>query len=160
MTRSGADLALLLLGGFRSLADAATAQLSQRGFEDVRPAHEFALRAIAAGAENASKLGRQLSVSKQAAAKTISLLEQRGYVVRKGAPALRRKQVAVTARGFEMMREGEAIFEMLRERWVEEVGAAELARLEETLGKLVGAALVRPDAPGWIAQALPDYDQG
>src|ERR1035441_10142144 len=99
MSRSGADLALLLLGGFRSLVDTATAELARRGYEDVRPVHAFAMRAIAAGAGNAgepracykdlrpvhafamraiaagagnaSDLGRRLSVSKQAAAKTI-----------------------------------------------------------------------------------------
>jgi hypothetical protein len=58
MSRSGADLALLLLGGFRSLVDAAIAELALRGYEDVRPVHDFAMRAIAAGADNASELGR------------------------------------------------------------------------------------------------------
>ena len=61
MSRSGADLALLLLGGFRSLVDGATAELARRGYEDVRPVHDFAMRAIAAGAGNASELGRRLS---------------------------------------------------------------------------------------------------
>ena len=86
MSRSGADLALLLLGGFRSLVDAATAELAVRGYEDVRPVHDFAMRAIAAGADNASELGRRLSVSKQAAAKTIAVLQERGYVAREADP--------------------------------------------------------------------------
>ena len=68
MDRSGANLALLLLGAFRSLAQAATEQLAARGVEDFRPVHEFAMRAIAGGADNASELGRRLSVSKQAIA--------------------------------------------------------------------------------------------
>lgn len=145
MTRSGADLALLLLSGFRALADQATLELSRLGFEDVRPGHEFALRAIAAGAGNASELGRRLGVTKQAAAKTVTLLEQRGYVARDAAPDARRKRLAVTARGFEMMRQGEAIFEILRDRWQEAVGPSDLEKLEDILGRLVGADLVRPD---------------
>ena len=80
MARSGADLALLLLGGFRALADAASAELAERGYEKIRPVHDFAIRTIDAGADTASELGRQLGVSKQAAAKTISFLEERGYV--------------------------------------------------------------------------------
>ena len=84
MERSGANLALLLLGGFRTRADAATRELARRGHRDFRPAHDFAMRAIASGADTASELGRQLSVSKQAAAKTIAALQERGYVV-KGA---------------------------------------------------------------------------
>ena len=62
------------------LVDAAIEELVNRGYEDVRPVHEFAMGAIAAGADNASELGRRLSVSKQAAAKTIALLQDRGYV--------------------------------------------------------------------------------
>jgi hypothetical protein len=79
MSRSGADLALLLLGGFRVLVDEAILELAERGYEEVRPVHEFAMRAIAAGADDASELGRRLSVSKQAAAKTVAVLEERGY---------------------------------------------------------------------------------
>src|ERR1700693_3013024 len=94
MSRSGADLALLLLGGFRSLVDGAIVELARRGYEDVRPVHDFAMRAIAAGAGNASDLGRRLSVSKQAAANTIAVLQERGYV-ESDAPPLdaRRKRL-------------------------------------------------------------------
>lgn len=152
MARSGARLALLLLGGFRSLVDATIAELARRGFEDVRPVHEFALRAIAAGAANASELGRRLSVSKQAAAKTIALLQERGYVARDADPAdARRRRLHVTARGFELLRHGEAIFDELRGRWEQQVGSAEIERLETVLGALVGAAPERLDTPGWMA---------
>lgn len=152
MSRSGADLALLLLGGFRSLADAASVELSRRGFEDVRPAHEFAMRAIAAGATNASELGRRLSVSKQAAAKTIALLEQRGYVEREGNAGARRKRLKVTALGLEMLQHGEAIFEELRTHWEQQIGPANLRKLETLLMTLVGPLPIRLDAPGWITQ--------
>lgn len=40
------------------------------------------MRAIAGGADNASELGRWLSISKQASAKVVTLLEDRGYVAR------------------------------------------------------------------------------
>ncbi|MCC9146791.1 MULTISPECIES: MarR family winged helix-turn-helix transcriptional regulator [unclassified Arthrobacter] len=154
MSRSGADLALLLLGGYRRLVDEAMAQLDEQGFEDFRPAHEFALRTIASGADNASELGRGLAVSKQAAAKTIATLLDRGYVMRDADPKdARRKHLAVTPRGFEVMRQGEAVFERLREEWSERLGHGELEKLESTLARLVGDAAVRPVAPGWIAQA-------
>jgi hypothetical protein len=89
MSRSGADLALLLLGGFRTLVDAAIVELARRGYEDVRPVHDFAMRAIAAGADSASELGRRLSISKQSAAKTIAVLQQRGYRSRRSCALLR-----------------------------------------------------------------------
>lgn len=152
MSRTGANLALLLLGGFRSLADAAIGELSERGFDDVRPVHDFALRAIAAGADNASELGRRLSITKQSAAKTIAVLQERGYVAVEPDPRdARRKRLQVTPRGFEVMRVGEAIFNDLRERWARQIGADELERIEQHLSALVGAQPIRFDRPGGSA---------
>src|SRR6202011_1747637 len=155
MSRSGADLALLLLGGFRSMVDGATAELAQRGYQDVRPVHDFAMRAIAAGADNASELGRRLSVSKQAAAKTIAVLQERGYVARDADPLdARRKRLQVTELGFEVLRQGEEIFDELRDRWQRQSGSAELENLETHLAALVGASPIRFDTPGWINRDL------
>jgi len=157
MSRSGADLALLLLGGFRVLVDDAVLELAARGYEDVRPVHDFAMRAIAAGADDASELGRRLSVSKQAAAKTVAVLEERGYVARGADPLdARRKRLQVTALGFEVMREGEAVFDELRDKWKRKIGAKQLERLETDLTALVGASPVRIDSPGWIADRLDE----
>lgn len=152
MSRSGADLALLLLGSYRRLVDAAVLELAARGYPDVRPAHDFALRAIASGADSASDLGRRMSVSKQAAAKTLAVLLERGYVARGVDPGdARRKRLQVTPRGLDLMRQGEAIFDELRARWARQLGARQLAVLEAQLTTLVGDAPIRLDAPGWIA---------
>jgi DNA-binding MarR family transcriptional regulator len=153
MSRSGADLALLLLGSYRSLVDAATSELASRGYEDFKPVHEFALRAIAAGADSASDLGRRTSVSKQAAAKTITVLRERGYVVSAPDPGdARRKRLQVTSLGFDVMAQGEAILENIRTKWEKQIGPTELANLEARLAALVGDAAIRVDAPGWVAQ--------
>lgn len=155
MGRSGADLALLLLSGYRTLVDAAMADLAARGHHDFRPVHEFAMRAIAAGADSASDLGRSTSVSKQAAAKTITVLIDRGYVSRDADPAdSRRKRLRVTPLGFDVLREGEAVFDELRQRWEQQVGAPELAALEAHLTTLVGDGSVRVEGLGWPAQDL------
>ena len=139
MSRSGADLALLLLGGFRTLADLVTAELIARGYEEVRPVHDFALQAILAGADNASELGRRMSVTKQAAAKTIAALEERNYVAREPDPAdKRRMRLYVTPHARAMQREGELIFNELREQWQKQVGERALSQLESTLRELVG----------------------
>jgi DNA-binding MarR family transcriptional regulator len=150
-SRTGADLALLLLAGFRTLADQATAELAQRGYEDVRPVHDFALRAILSGADSASALGRKMSVTKQAAAKTISLLEERRYVRREPhSTDHRRTRIRVTDRGLAMLQAGETIFDELREQWEQQVGTASLSSLEETLHELLGDKTIRLDSPGWI----------
>jgi DNA-binding MarR family transcriptional regulator len=155
MSRSGADLALLLLGGFRTLVDAATVELAGRGYEDVRPVHDFAMRAIAAGANSASDLGRHLSITKQSAAKTIAVLQERGYVARDSDPRDgRRKRLQVTPLGFDVMRQGEEIFDELRAQWAQKIGAAALETFETLLATLVGPTPVRFDTPAWIARGL------
>jgi len=157
MPRSGADLALLLLGGFRSLADAASVELAQRGHEQIRPVHDFALRSIGAGADTASQLGRQLGVSKQAAAKTLAFLQERDYVV--GAVDERdprRRRFTVTDRGHSLMTTGEQVFDELRDRWAQRIGLDELERLEEALADLGIRIPSRFDAPGWFAGSSPE----
>jgi len=155
MSRSGADLALLLLGGFRALVDAAHTELARRGHHDVRPVHDFAIRAIAAGADTASELGRRLSITKQSAAKTIAVLQERGYVARAADPLdARRKRLHVTAFGLDMLRQGETIFDELRDRWAKQIGIAELENVETQLAAVVGAQPVRFDTPGWLTHDL------
>ena len=134
----GAQLALLLLGGFHSMVDEVVPELDRRGHAGVTPVHEFALRAIAGGADTASALGRRLSVSKQAAAKTIAALEQLGYVAREPDVAdARRKRIAVTPRGHDLMEVGGALFDDVRARWAGRIGEHELQQLEAHLGQLV-----------------------
>lgn len=151
MYGTGANLALLLLGGFQSLADAATVELAKRGHKDYRVIHDSAMRFIAAGADSASELGRRLRVTKQAAAKTISALEERGYVQREVNPGdARRMRVKVTPRGFQVLTLGEKIFNDLRKRWEEEIGATNIQKIEKNLTKLLtGRGLIDP---GWLAQ--------
>ena len=128
-------------------------ELTARGYDDFRPVHDFALRSIGAGADSASDLGRRMSVTKQAAAKTITVLIDRGYVVRNIDPRdARRKLLHVTPLGVEVLRQGEEIFDELRERWEEKIGASELATLEARLSALVGDGGIHLDEPGWISQ--------
>ena len=158
MARPGRELALLLLGGFRSLVDAAVAEFAHRGYRDVRPVHAFAMRAIVGGADNASELGRRLSISKQAAAKTIAVLQERGYVERGPDPSDgRRKRLQVTKRGSAVLHEGEAIFDDLRGRWARQIGSAKLSNIETNLSKLVGPSPVRlDDMPGWMSRGASE----
>jgi DNA-binding MarR family transcriptional regulator len=138
MTRSsGAELALLLLSGFHTMVDEVHDELAKRGHEGVRPAHEFALRAVEAGADTASELGRRLSVTKQAAAQTIAALEEFGYVNREPDPGdARRKRVRVTPRGRELMTLGSALFDDVRSRWAVRIGPKQLDTLETHLAQL------------------------
>lgn len=153
MSRSGADLALLLLAGFRKMADQGSIELAKLGYDDVRPVHDFALHSILSGADSASALGRAMSITKQAAANTISLLEDRGYVAREPDPTDKRRiRLSVTERGQAMLRDGEAVFDRLRERWEQEAGGDAVAALQETLRQFVGPDAIQVNVPGWDAR--------
>lgn len=147
MSRSGADLALLLLGGYRRLVEAAVAELAQRG-HDLTPTHEHAMRAIEAGASSASDVGRRLGVTKQAALRTVSVLVERGWVERADDPQDgRRMELRVTDEGRRVLAIGEAVFDEVRAQWSAELGAEGLAQLERHLTALVGHRPARPDSP-------------
>jgi DNA-binding MarR family transcriptional regulator len=144
-----------MLAGFRTFADQTTVELAKRGYDDIRPVHDFALHSILSGAADASQLGRAMSVSKQAAAKTISVLEERGYVVREvDHDDRRRMRLRVTQRGLAMLHEGESIFDELRDKWEKQVGAEALEGVENALRQLVGDNVIRLDAPGWAARDI------
>ena len=132
---------MLFLGSYRKLVDDLLAELAARGHPDVRAAHYFAMSAITAGADSASEVGRRLSVSKQAAAKTIAVLQEHGYISRNADPRdPRRKRIEVTPLGAEVKRQAEATFDELRDRWEAQLGAEELAVLEAQLTTFVGAS--------------------
>ena len=157
MSRSGADLALLLLGGFRALAEAASVELALRGHEKIRPVHDYAIRNIDAGADTAAELGRQLGVSKQAAAKTIAFLEERGYIVGGADPRdSRRRRFTVTEEGHALLLTGEQVFDELREQWAQRIGAEELERLEEALSDLGIRIPTSFDTPGYFSNEATD----
>jgi DNA-binding MarR family transcriptional regulator len=142
----GAELALLLLGGFHAMVDDVVAALADRGHAGVRPMHEFALRAIDGGADTASELGRRLAVSKQAAAKTIAALEELGYVERAADPAdARRKRLVVTDHGHDLTAVGGALFDDVRERWARQIGARRLDALQADLATLVAPRPIRAE---------------
>lgn len=148
-----------MLASFRTMADRATVELARRGYDDVRPVHDFALHSILSGAENASELGRAMSVTKQAAARTITILEERGYVAREPDATDRRKmRLKVTDRGLALLREGETIFDEMRDELEREVGAQALAETENVLRALVGDKTIRLNSPGWAAADLDGSD--
>ncbi|MFE9396233.1 MarR family winged helix-turn-helix transcriptional regulator [Streptomyces flavidovirens] len=147
----GYELPLLLFAGFRSLIDELHAELAEQGHPDVRPAHGFALQAVGRDGATAGELGRRLGVSKQAAGKTVDRLERLGYVERVDDPDDgRRKLVRLTPRGVDVLMRSAAIFDRLRARWVEALGAERVGELESDLRAVVPVEGVRLDAAGWF----------
>jgi DNA-binding MarR family transcriptional regulator len=147
----GFELPLLLFAGFRTLIDELHAELGRRGHPDVRPAYGFAMQAIGMRGATASEIGRRLGVSKQAAGKTVDRLAGLGYVERVDDPAdARRKLIRLTPRGLDSLGQAAQIFDDLRARWVEKLGAERLAVVESSLRTVVPEAGFPVDVPGWF----------
>jgi DNA-binding MarR family transcriptional regulator len=145
----GAALARLLLGGFTTMVDQVIVELEHHGHPGVTATHEFALTAIDAGAQSASALGRELQVSKQAAAKSIAALEELGYLHRRTDPDdARRKILVVSPRGHEMMAIGARAFDELRSKLVAQVGAERMEIVESVLTTLGAVSETSPARPG------------
>jgi DNA-binding MarR family transcriptional regulator len=87
------------------------------------------------GAEaTAPEVAGRLGVSKQAAAKTLGLLEQQGYGERAvDSTDARRKVVRPTERGQDFLRQSVAVFEEIRAEWADRVGAERLEALHRDL---------------------------
>ena len=148
---SGAELALRLLAAFRGLVDELHDQLAAEGHPAARPAHGFALQAIGPHGTTAAELGVRLGVSKQAAGKTIDALEARGYVLRSADPVdARRKTVAVTPAGRDLLVRSAAIFERLRSDRAALLGEERMAGVEAALRVLAPAESFPFDAAAWF----------
>ena len=148
----GFALALLLLGGFRSMIDELHEELARQGHPDVRPAHGFAMQAIGLHGATASELGRRLGVSKQAAGKTVDRLVALGYAERaRDAGDARRKLVALTPRGIDVLTRSAAIFQDLRGAWARTLGPERLRALEDDLRTMAPGGGMALDVPGWFS---------
>ncbi|MFJ7064760.1 MarR family winged helix-turn-helix transcriptional regulator [Streptomyces sp. NPDC101115] len=153
----GFELPLLLFAGFRTLIDRLHAELARQGHPDLRPAHGFALQAIAASpyGSTASDIGRRLGVSKQAAGKTVDRLLALGYAERADDPHdARRKLVRLTPHGVDALTRSAAVFDTLRAEWAARLGADRVRDLEAALRAVVPAETTfRLDATSWLGGA-------
>jgi DNA-binding MarR family transcriptional regulator len=148
----GFELPLRLLLAFRVLIDELHAELARQGHPDTRPMHGFVFQAIGPDGTTAAEMGRRLGISKQAAGKTIDSLERLGYLERGPDPRdARRKVVRLTGRAVDMLERSARIFDDLRARWAEIIGAERLRAMEADLRQVTPPDMFRLDVPGWFA---------
>jgi DNA-binding MarR family transcriptional regulator len=87
------DLAILLTGANRVVADRLGAAVEAAGIDDMRSSFGFVIRALAAREQTLTELAELLSVTKQAAIKVVDEMEQLGYVERVADSTDRRAKV-------------------------------------------------------------------
>jgi DNA-binding MarR family transcriptional regulator len=128
------------------MTDDVLAELANRGHPGVRASYEFTRRAIGEGSDTASELGRRLSVTKQAAAQAITVLEQLGYVDREADPGGRAPRApagdTAGARDDDARR---GSLDEVRDRWAAQIGARELDALQARLAQLTARRSLTAD---------------
>jgi DNA-binding MarR family transcriptional regulator len=149
-TRHGYEIVFLLGGAFRSAIDGLHAELAAHGHPEARPLHGFALQAIGPDGATISDLGRQLGVSRQAAAKTTTSLEALGYVMREADPSDARATILRrTARAGELLALSAAYFDRQAAAWAADVGPERFQAMVEALD-VIGGDTRLGDFPGWL----------
>ncbi len=148
------DLTLLLLLGSRAMIDNLHKHLAALGYEDLRPAHGFAFHRLAPVGATGNELAEFLDITKQAASEMVDYLEQHGYVARQSHPKDRRgKIVTLTDRGWNCIRETEAILSRLEAQWTAIIGAKHMEDLRTDLRQLItvanGGTLPQKFRPTW-----------
>lgn len=85
-----------------------------------------------------TQIARELDVSPASVARTLKSLEASGYIERCGSDVDgRRNEIAITAKGEEMVRRSREIFDRLEAATFENFSDAELDCLEALLGKVM-----------------------
>jgi DNA-binding MarR family transcriptional regulator len=149
--RPGFLLPLLLLSGFRTLIDDLHAELVRQGHTELRPLHGFVLQAVGVNGTTATELGQRLGISKQAAGKTVDRLVALAYLERADDPHdARRKLIRMTPRGYDALSRSAAVFDRLRQRWADKLGADRVAAIEDDLRAVTPADWFRLDVAGWF----------
>lgn len=116
------------------------AELSARGFSEIRPAHSAVFRHIAPGGSRLTTLAEQAELTKQSMAYLVAYLEEHGYVRQKPDPEDgRAKQVFLTSRGEAFVNALLDAGSKLEQGAARKLGARRLKQLRTLLGELDAA---------------------
>lgn len=126
-------LARVFAMALRAVIDELHERLAGRGWTDVRPQFGFALLAVRDGDHPATvvSLAALLGVTKQAASKLVTALEEAGYV-RRGAHAGdgRAKPLELTERGARLLATVEEVYADIETEWAAVLGDLGPERIE------------------------------
>jgi len=140
------DLVLAALFVGTTLNDEMRARLAAAGHERLRFSHRVLFQHLLGGERSIGELAEALGVTQQAVSKSVSELEQLGYLERRPGADARVRLVALTALAHEALRAAEvertAIIDQLRE----ELGADRVDAATELLLDVLRARDAMPPA--------------
>lgn len=131
-------LARLLALAYRSMIDDLHTRLAARAWENIRPAYGFVLLAVRDEPLTPTALATQLDVTKQAASKLADAMVTDGLLTRVvDKTDSRRKLLALTPRGVELLAAVESIYAELEAEWAESIGPAEVDAMRTNLADVL-----------------------
>jgi DNA-binding MarR family transcriptional regulator len=148
------DLAILLAGATRVVADRLGEAVEQAGIDDMRAPFGYVIRALAEKDRTLTDLASLLDVSKQAAIKVVDQMEARGFTVRETDPDDRRQKVLrLTEKGQTVRRAALAASRRMERELRADVGDADADALLRTLHAFLNRHGVLADAAAGRARA-------
>lgn len=131
-------LARLFALAFRTLMDALHERLRERGYGDVNRSFGFVLLAARQGPIAVRDVAELMGITKQAASKLVSQMEERRYVKRVAADEdARSRPFVLSVRGKRLLAEVERIYVELERRWAEELGEQGVESLRRSLTRVL-----------------------
>ncbi len=141
------DLAILVVGAARVVADRLGDAVARAGVDDMRAPFGYVIRALADRDRTLTELAGLLGVSKQAAIKVVDEMETRGFLARATDPADRRvKLLQLTAKGRKVRRAALAASHKLEQELRAEVGDTAVDDMRGALEQLLARHDVLADA--------------
>jgi DNA-binding MarR family transcriptional regulator len=132
------DLAILMTGSARVIADRLGDAVARAGVDDMRSSFGFVIRALAENDRTLTELSELLGVTKQAAIKVVDEMERRGYVERRPDPADRRaKVIRLTDKARKVRRTALRASGRLEAELVADLGAADVEAARRVLLRLL-----------------------
>jgi DNA-binding MarR family transcriptional regulator len=148
------DLAILVVGAARVIADRLNAAVERAGVDDMRTPFGFVIRVLANRDRTLTELADLLGVSKQAAIKVVDEMEARGFLTRHPDPDDRRvKLLRLTDKGREVRRAALAASHAIERELRRDLGDSDIDALRTTLEALLDRHAALEDARAGLSRA-------
>lgn len=145
MTENAWTTAAALLALATELVDGVQQGLTQRGFDDVRPAHGFTFSLLSGEGATTADVAEHLGVTKQAASQLVEHLVTHDYVTRRPDPRdARARLLVLTPRGRACTRAAEHAAADVVRRWEAELSPHAFATMAKSLVRLAPSGRLRP----------------
>jgi DNA-binding MarR family transcriptional regulator len=152
---SDSDLAILVVGAARVVADRLGEAVARSGIDDMRAPFGYVIRALADRERTLTELAGLLGVSKQAAIKVVDEMEARGFLSRDTDPHDRRvKVLRLTAKGRQVRRSALAASRKIERELRADLGDTVVDELRRGLEQLLARHDVLGDARAGRSRAL------